>query len=435
MRLSGPRAFACAEAVFAPTAPPWRGGQRLEGQLRLAGWPPAPAQAWTFRGPRSYTGQDVVELVLPGSPPLLRALCLELERAGARLARPGELTRRAWLAGKLDLEQVEAVLALTTSEDEREARAALRALEGGLTPRVDAQKEALLQLLAHLEAAIDFSEEELDLRADAALARDLTAVQTALGELGAVRPAARGLPRVVLRGAANAGKSTLFNALVGREAALVSERAGTTRDALSGRWRLPGGEEVELLDTAGLLPEDAPGAGDELERAAGAAAAEAAAGADLVLFLADGAEAGRARAAWEACPRPRLRVLTKRDLAPAGGWPDPAAPADGPGLQVSARSGAGLAELARAVSEALLGASAAAPGTDLLASVRQTALLRQAQQALERARATLEGADPARAELAALEVREALDALGGLTGEVGCEDLLERLFARFCVGK
>lgn len=438
VRISGPRAFACAGALFAPPsgALPVQGGRRVVGQLTLPGWPPAPAAAWTFRAPRSYTGDHVVELVLPGSPPLVAALCAALEASGARLARPGELTRRAFLAGKLDLTQVEAVLALTTSEDERETRAALRALEGGLAARVDAHKEALLLLLAHLEAAIDFSEEELDLRADAALIADLVAVEEGLAALGRVRGRTGSTPRVVLRGAANAGKSTLLNALCGRAAALVSDQAGTTRDVLAATWTLPGGTPVQLLDTAGL-----EGPGTAIDRAAGALAHEAAAGADLVLFLIDGRELlATPPPAWEACPAPRRLVLTKGDLAAGGAWSAPAwaaatapSPSAADALVVSARTGAGLADLAAAVEHDL--GRGAAVGGDLLASVRQAELLARAGAALVRARAALGGGDAARAELAALEVREALDALGALTGEVGTEDVLDRLFSRFCVGK
>lgn len=430
VRISGPAAFERAGALFAPL--PRQARRRVEGQLALPGWPPAPAQAWTWLAPRSYTGEDVVELVLPGSPPLLRALLQALQAGGARLARPGELTRRAFLAGKLDLTRVEAVLALTTSEDTREARAALRALEGGLAARVDAVKEGLLQALAHLEAAIDFSEEELDLRADAALQEDLERASQALAALrGGAGPRHGTAPRVVLGGPANAGKSTLLNRLCGREAALVSPRAGTTRDPVAASWRLPGGAEVELLDTAGRLPE----VGGTLDRAARRAADEAAAGADLVLWVLDGSAPGpEARAGWEACPEPRLLVLAKLDLAPGGRWPEPWAGAPA-AQQVSARSGAGLAALGAAVAAALLRPEAGGAGSDLCATLRQEELLRAAVAALRRAGQALGGGDPARAELAALDLREALDALGALTGEVGTEDVLDRLFASFCVGK
>src|SRR5688500_1478867 len=160
VRLSGPRAWELAGGVFAPWPPaPWR---RAAGALRLPGWPDAPAVALAFRAPRSYTGQDVVELWAPGAAPLVRRLLLELEAAGARPAAPGEFTRRAFLAGRLDLTQAEAVLALTTSEDAADLRAALRALAGGVGARVDAVKAALVDVLAHVEAAIDFAEEEID---------------------------------------------------------------------------------------------------------------------------------------------------------------------------------------------------------------------------------------------------------------------------------
>lgn len=419
VRLSGPRAFELAAALFAPL--PARGARRTDGALSLPGWPDAPAAAWTFRSPKSYTGEDVVELVVPGSPPLVRALLAALAARGSRLARPGELTRRAFHAGRLDLTRAEAILALTTCEDEREARSALRALEGGLAARIDTAKQALLAVLAHLEAAIDFSEEELALRSAALLAHDLRRVASDLAGLSrGAGPRAGVAPRVVLRGPANAGKSALFNALVGRDAALVSPRAGTTRDVLEARWPLRS-LEARLFDTAGDLTCPEP-----LERRALGAAESAAAAADLVLYCLDGAATGRE--GYEACPGPKLLVLTKRDLAPHGAWPEPA------DLQVSALTGAGLGELSAAV-EAALHSGPAPQGQDLVASVRQEELLRTARLALERAAIALERSDPARAELAALELREALDALGALTGEVTTDALLDVVFGQFCVGK
>jgi tRNA modification GTPase len=423
VRLSGERAWALAGRVFAPL--PERGWRWRDGALTLPGWPPAPATAVVFRAPRSYTGEDLVELWVTGAPPLVRRLLLTLTEAGARLAERGEFTRRAFLAGRLDLTQVEAVLTLTTSDDARAARGALRALGGGLGRAIDFAKAELVEVIAHVEAAIDFSEEDLDLAAPASLAGRLDAVGHALGEVrgaGARRPSAGTLPRVALRGPANAGKSSLFNALLGRAAALVADGEGTTRDVVEAEWTLPGGRKALLLDTAGDLA-SAPGAADagSLDARATDRARAAEAEADLVVWVVDG-ERGALPAPADALP-----VITKADL-------EPLPLEEGGSLRLSSVTRVGLAALGEAVEARLWGEGPGAAG-DLLGSARQEGLLLRAEEALGRASGLLRGRDPARAELAAVDLAEALDALGELTGEVTRDDVLGRIFAGFCVGK
>lgn len=423
VRLSGARAWALAGEVFAPATPRAgalragapRAGAREDGALRLPGWPPAPAVAVWLRAPRSYTGQDVVELWVPGAPPLVRRLLLVLEGAGARPAAPGEFTRRAFLTGRLDLTQAEAVLALTTAEDAALARAALRALAGGARGRVDEVKAALTDVLAHVEAAIDFSEEEIDHAPGAALAARLDAAAAAVRALlaaGRARPAAGTEPVVALVGPANAGKSSLLNALCGAPAALVSPHAGTTRDVIGASWRLPSGRVARLLDTAGEKP-----AAGEVEARALDLARAAAASADLVVQVVDGLD--------PRLPGPgagdALVVTTKADLAP---------PCDG--LRTSAVTGEGLLALGQAVDAALAGRSAT---PDLAGTARQEAHLGRALEAVARAADLLRGQDPARAELAAVELGAALEALGELTGAVTTDDVLDRVFGQFCIGK
>lgn len=416
VRLSGPRAFEFAGRVFAPLPPAPR--RRVDGALRLPGWPDADAVAVGFRAPRSYTGQDVVELWVPGAPPLVRRLLLELEAAGARQAAPGEFTRRAFLAGRLDLTQAEAVLALTTAEDAAGLRAALRALEGGVRARVDAAKAALTDVLAHVEAAIDFADEDIDHLPGAALATRLDVVASALQALlGAshARPAAGTEAVVALVGPANAGKSSLLNALCGASVALVSEVPGTTRDVVAGRWRLPSGRVVRLLDTAGEKTAAGPVEEDALARAR-----EAARSADLVVRVVDGLRAEQGAVAVEG---DGLVVVTKADVTTAAG----------PGLRTSAVTGEGLESLGRAVDAAL--SAGPGPTSDLAGSARQEAHVARAVDATARAAELLRGADPARAELAAVDLGEALEALGQLTGAVTTDDVLDRVFGQFCIGK
>ncbi len=426
VRLSGPEAHALARTVAPDLPASGRRARWAAVTLRLPEWPAAPAEAVLFTGPRSYTGEDVVELWVPGAPPLLRAALARLKQAGARLADPGEFTRRAFLNGRLDLTQAEAVLALTTSGDGQVARAALRALEGGTRGPIDAVKEQLLQLMAHLEAAIDFSEEDLDLAAPADLAARAAAADQVLADLQqacARRPGRAERPVVVLRGPANAGKSSLFNRLTRRagapDAALVSDVAGTTRDVVAASWQAPGVGEVRLLDTAGDKETAGP-----VEARALAAAGEATASADLVLVVVDARDPAAA-APFLAAGRPTQVVLNKLDLLAEASVPAGA-------LAVSARTGAGVAALAAAVAAAITGD---APAPELLGSARQDALLRAARAALSRAHRQLTGTDPARAELAAADLGDALDALGQLTGALTTEDVLDRLFASFCVGK
>lgn len=414
VRLSGPRAWDLAAAVFAPwPARPWT---RACGALRLPGWPDAPTVALGFRGPRSYTGEDAVELWVPGAPPLVRRLLLVLGELGARPAGPGEFTRRAYLAGRLDLTQAEAVLALTTAESEAGLRAALRALEGGVRARVDRLKAALLDVLAHVEAAIDFADEDIDHLPGALLAARLEAALEgvrALARDARARPQAGAEPTVALVGAANAGKSSLLNALAGAPVALVSPVAGTTRDVVAASWRLPSGVVVRLLDTAG--EKDAQGSieADALERGRAAAAS-----ADLVLHVVDGTIAGETRPAG-------LVVVTKRDLGPSVVEGD---------VRTSAVTGEGLDALGRLVERALLGGTGG-PGADLVGTARQEALLRTAGEAITRAGELIGGSDPARAELASIDLGAALEALGELTGAVTNEDVLDRVFGQFCIGK
>jgi len=371
-----------------------------------------------FVAPASYTGETVVELHGHGNPLLLERMVAELVASGARLARPGELTERAFLAGKLDLTQAEAVGALIEARSESAARLAHRLLAGELGAGLAALQEQIVEVEAEVEAAIDFAEEEIDPAGGARLAARLAPVEAEVARLLVGHAAARhridGI-RVVLVGAVNAGKSSLFNRLLEEERAIVTPEPGTTRDYLEGRvaWA---GVEVRLVDTAGMR--EARGAAERqgIERSRGEAA-----GADLLLHVVDGSAPS-----LEPRPeRPTLLVWNKVDLAP--GQPPPEV---GEAVACSARTGEGVGAVrdwivaqARA---ATAGESAACLPRHRLGLETVRGALKAAVEGLTR------GLGP---ELIAFELREAQTALGELIGERTPEAVLEAIFSRFCVGK
>jgi tRNA modification GTPase len=381
-----------------------------------------PALLLWMRAPRSYTREDVAELHLPGAEPLLAAALARFVALGASVAAPGEFTRRAFLNGRIDLAGAEGVLALVEASSEAERVAAARLLEGGLEERLPAVRERLLELATLCEASLDFDERETGHVPHVELAGLWEAARRALLDALALereRAAPAALARVVLAGAPNAGKSTLWNRLTGG-AALVSPVPGTTRDALEGRWTL-GREECLLIDGPGLEAVDG-GPGVRAQELFARARAQA----DLVLWVVDGS----APPSSPAAARPegaRLVVATKLDLAPAGTLGDLGGL---PVLAVSARTGAGLPALARAVGREL---EHAGEGAVRGLHARHRAGLEVALAALERGAREL--ADEGPLDLVAEEVRAALAALEELSGRTTPEDVLDRIFARFCLGK
>ncbi len=426
MPRSGSRPSSISEdtivALSSPPGPGLRAVVRLSGP-RAAAIGAARPGAVAFRGPRTYTREDVVEIHLPGSPPLVDLLLRDLVEAGARPARPGEFTLRAFLNGRLDLAQAEAVERIVSAEDAEERRAALGQLEGAFSRRLAGIEGAVLDLGADAEAAIDFTDQDIEILSPGEARRRAEAIGADLRALVAETAAARvsdERPTAALLGRSNAGKSALFNALTGSDA-LVTEVAGTTRDVLAAE--LDAGVRVRLLDTAGL--QEASGVDAEAARRA----REAARSADVVLFVVDATD-------WEAAlpleprGRPAILVVNKCDLAP--------------GREVggrfrlrevvctSARTGEGLGELKKALAGMLGGGEAGGAGARFRVNLRQRALLREAEAALDRAAGTAPGLGM---EFVALDLRAALDALGGITGRSVGEDLLARIFSRFCLGK
>ena len=422
VRLSGPASREIAEAICARALP-----LRTATYARFRDGDGATLDdgvAIRFEGPASYTGEDVVELQAHGSPRLLAALVARACALGARPARPGEFTERAYLNGKLDLAQAEAVADLIAAQSDAAARAARRSLDGEFSRRTDAVFDSLTALRVHVEAAIDFPEEEIDFLADPQLAARLAETRGLLQAL--LRDSERGQRlrdglHVVIAGSPNAGKSSLLNALAGSERAIVTEIPGTTRDVLREVVRIDG-IELTLADTAGLRE-----SGDAVEVEGMRRARDELARADLVLAVLDDAAADAAGA----LPPPAATVYwlhNKIDLN--GAAPRREQRGDGLHLWLSARSGAGL-ELLRA---ALLEAAGQGEGSDgaFSARGRHVEALRRTAGHLALAQSLL---DQGTGELAAEELRLAQQALSELTGAVSSDALLGRIFSSFCIGK
>ncbi len=382
-----------------------------------------------FAGPRSYTGEDLLEMQGHGGPVVLDLLLRRVLELGARPARPGEFSERAFLNGKLDLAQAEAVADLIESRTERAARLAGRSLAGAFSRRVHALYEDLVRLRTFLEATIDFPDEAIDFVRDAQVARDLAALVAATRELQASAQQGRlireGL-NLVIAGPPNAGKSSLLNALSGSDVAIVTDIPGTTRDLLRQEIQIDG-MPLHIVDTAGLRhardPIEQEGlrrARDQIERA------------DHILWVFDGEQdrehAGLNRAALP----PGVPVTLVRNKIDLTGMP-PGRSRTLAGVEValSARTGSGMGVLRQHLKEAC-GLTVATEG-EILARRRHLDALVRALDGMVSAAATLDATMAL--ELVAEDLRQAQRALGEITGEFTSEDLLGRIFSSFCIGK
>jgi tRNA modification GTPase len=429
VRVSGPETRAIARAVLGGLPRP---RHAMYARFRDAdGRPIDEGIALFFPAPHSYTGEDVLELHGHGGPVVLDLVLARLHELGAQSARPGEFTERAFLNGKLDLAQAEAVADLIEAGSAEAARAAARSLAGEFSRRVHALTEALARLRVYVEAALDFPEEEIDFLADDRIVAELGAIEQGLTDLA--QSAHQGSllhdgMTVVLAGLPNAGKSSLLNALAQTEAAIVSPIPGTTRDALRERINIDG-MPLHAIDTAGLRA--APR--DEIEAEGIRRARTQMECADRVLLVVDDAAPdGRAlEAALALVPADPPRTLVRNKIDISGRPPGLSETASGAEVALSAKTGAGLDAL-RTHLKQCMGYRSAGAGT-FTARRRHLDALRRAQAHVTQGRAVL--TQNRAGELLAEELRLAQQCLGEITGEFTPEDLLGRIFASFCVGK
>ncbi len=411
VRISGTKTAEIIAKVFTAEHPVSGVRSLATGELTLSGLESyLPADLYFFRGPHTYTGQDLAEIHTVSAPPLIERLIADLLIAGARAAQPGEFTMRAFLSGKKDLPQAEAVLAVIEATDETDLQSALAQLAGGVSQPLSKLRDDLLNLLADVEAALDFVDEDIEFVTNADTIMRIGAGIAHLMNLKRQlddRSVSRRPMRVAFVGEPNAGKSSLFNALIGVDTALVSSEAGTTRDYLSHVVTLDG-HAIELIDTAGWQT-----AADSIEEQAQALGRGQSDRADLVLIC---VPVGKS-IPFTIPPRGVL-LRTKADLGPTSG------------LAVSTLSLNDLAPLLT-----FLGNRAASFARPALAPSQS-----RCRHHIDAAIADLRTAhnhalfnDPP--ELLALVLRQSLDQIGAMAGSIYTNDLLDRIFSRFCIGK
>jgi len=416
VRVSGPAALTIAGQVF-------RGGQPAHrmavfGRIVDAEGVVDEVVLTAYHGPASYTGEDVVEISGHGGVLVSARVLRAVLQAGARAAGPGEFTQRAFLNGKMDLTQAEAVMDLIRAQTPLAARAAAEQLAGRIGAEILAIREAILDVVAHVEAHIDFPDEDIDPDTGAALLARIESTRAHIGRLLATADEGRILRegvRLAICGRPNAGKSSLLNRLAGYERAIVSPTPGTTRDTIEEVLNLRG-IPFRVIDTAGLR--ETP---DAIEREGVRRAREAVAAADVVLRVVDATES----AAFDdpAAAENEIVVFNKCDLASEVQNP----------LAVSCVTGAGIDALVDALAARVR--NEPAPARDSLAAVnaRHQACLFRAEGALEEAATKLAAGEAP--EFVALDLRVALDAAGEVVGVVDTDDILGRIFGSFCIGK
>jgi tRNA modification GTPase len=425
LRLSGPRAVEVADAIFRGKTALRDAPARIAqfGTLHDSGRKLDEVLATVFRAPASYTGEDLVEIGCHGGVLVTRRILEALLRHGARAAEPGEFTQRAFLNGKMDLTQAEAVMDLISAQTDLALRAANEQLEGRLGDRIRSLREALLEMLAHVEAYIDFPDEDIDPETGDSLRRRIdqarTDVQKLLDTAAQGRVLREGV-RTVIYGAPNVGKSSLLNRLLGYERAIVSARPGTTRDLIEEVINLHG-IPLRLTDTAGVRESS-----DEVEREGIERTRRALERADLVLHVADSSQPRTTIDPFGNSPR-TVAVLNKSDLGEHSTWRGIDA------VRISCETGEGLDSLADAIETRIFTGGAAHRDWTVAINARHQTCLERALAFLQAAREAFDqNLSP---EFIAEELRAALDAIGEVAGKADTEELLDVIFGRFCIGK
>ncbi len=428
VRLSGPASRAIAEPLLKLRHPLAPAQARFAEILDTTGETLDEAVVTYFAAPHSYTSEDIVEIAAHGSPVLLDHLLRQCITSGARLAEPGEFTQRAFLSGRLDLTQAEAVHDLIESTTLHQARIAAQQLGGSLSRQITPIKQQLIALIAALEAGIDFAEDDIDLLPESEITSQIAAIQApliALEQTFAYGRIVRDGFTLAIVGRPNAGKSSLFNRLVQRDRAIVTATPGTTRDLVTERVSFEG-IPVELIDTAGLRHST-----DEAESIGITKSREAMAEADVVLLVLDATQPLHEEdhtAIATLADRPLLIVVNKQDIAHAAQQMR----STHPSIATSALTGTGIPELRRAILS-IVTKQAPNVETALLTNLRQQQSVVSAAAALTRAKLAATKIIPH--EMLLLDLYEALNSLDALTGSTASDDILNLIFSKFCIGK
>ncbi len=383
-----------------------------------------------MRGPRTYTREDVIEISCHGGMTATRSVLDTILSGGARLAQPGEFTKRAFLNGRIDLSQAEAVADIIHARTEFALAAAQRQLKGSLSTRIELLRDDLIKILAHLEAHIDFPDEDIAPDTQSDLVEKLGGAVVSIRRLLATAAEGQILRhgiRVAILGRPNVGKSSLLNRLLGRDRAIVSPIPGTTRDTVEEIANVRGIPFV-FVDTAGLR--DSP---DEVERQGVLRSRDAAANSEIILHVIDSSASLPAedqKLFTEFVNRKRILVLNKTDLPEA---PQPDLPRSSPVIRLSALSGDGLELLKDALKELVWSGEVTLEAAEIMINSRHQEALKRALAATEESQSSLRRS--ANLEITAMELRIAVNAVGEVVGKTSTEDILDSIFSQFCIGK
>ncbi len=428
IRISGPESFAIGRRLLRPFAdPPEARLQRFARCVDGEGATIDEVLYTPFPGPGSFTGEDVLEISCHGGLVVTQCLLQRILELGAAPAGPGEFSQRAFLNGKLDLTQAEAIMDLISARSELALRAAGQQLAGRLGEETERLRLALIPVCAHVEAYIDFPEEDIDPASLEKIDEDLHAIGERIGSLLATADRGRILRdgvRTVLCGIPNAGKSSLLNLLVGYDRAIVSHRPGTTRDTIEEFITLDG-MPLRIVDTAGIRASD-----DDIESEGIARSRAQLEQAELVLLVFDGTrDRGQTEALSVPQGRATVSILNKSDLEVHPDWIG-----DEAVVSLSCETGEGMEELRRAINLAVTGNASGFERADLVAiNSRHQHYLGLAAQRIASARSSLaSGESP---EFSAFELREALDSIAAIAGRTDIEEILAAVFSTFCIGK